>query len=115
MIRRPPRSTLFPYTTLFRSQSNGLSVCVGHPHWSVGGWSWEPDAIAQKARATHGGAGGDGSGCASVGGDVGTGTARAAGAWMENLSARAVRAAQAGSAEGAGVVQLPVEGAWGLP
>src|SRR2546430_12432529 len=24
MIRRPPRSTLFPYTTLFRSQ-NGLS------------------------------------------------------------------------------------------
>src|SRR2546422_4078263 len=29
MIRRPPRSTLFPYTTLFRSQqqvSHGLSV-----------------------------------------------------------------------------------------
>src|SRR2546430_7757672 len=24
MIRRPPRSTLFPYTTLFRSQSAGL-------------------------------------------------------------------------------------------
>src|SRR2546429_3233206 len=23
MIRRPPRSTLFPYTTLFRSQPNG--------------------------------------------------------------------------------------------
>src|SRR2546421_7492044 len=23
MIRRPPRSTLFPYTTLFRSRSNG--------------------------------------------------------------------------------------------
>src|SRR5689334_24763139 len=23
MIRRPPRSTLFPYTTLFRSQING--------------------------------------------------------------------------------------------
>src|SRR2546422_1788951 len=23
MIRRPPRSTLFPYTTLFRSQSDG--------------------------------------------------------------------------------------------
>src|SRR2546430_4270519 len=27
MIRRPPRSTLFPYTTLFRS--NGLLVAVG--------------------------------------------------------------------------------------
>src|SRR5260370_22721287 len=25
MIRRPPRSTLFPYTTLFRSQGDGLS------------------------------------------------------------------------------------------
>src|ERR1035438_1477363 len=24
MIRRPPRSTLFPYTTLFRSRSNGF-------------------------------------------------------------------------------------------
>src|SRR5436190_13537571 len=24
MIRRPPRSTLFPYTTLFRSQFGGL-------------------------------------------------------------------------------------------
>src|SRR3989449_2600170 len=24
MIRRPPRSTLFPYTTLFRSGRNGL-------------------------------------------------------------------------------------------
>src|SRR2546426_5065215 len=27
MIRRPPRSTLFPYTTLFRS--SGLGVCPG--------------------------------------------------------------------------------------
>src|SRR3712207_7457719 len=46
MIRRPPRSTLFPYTTLFRSAApgadigpdaagNGLgAVCVGGP---VGG------------------------------------------------------------------------------
>src|SRR2546422_3822034 len=25
MIRRPPRSTLFPYTTLFRSRSKGIS------------------------------------------------------------------------------------------
>src|SRR2546421_8115357 len=24
MIRRPPRSTLFPYTTLFRSQADGI-------------------------------------------------------------------------------------------
>src|ERR1035438_4471280 len=26
MIRRPPRSTLFPYTTLFRSSSRSLSA-----------------------------------------------------------------------------------------
>src|SRR3712207_7381186 len=26
MIRRPPRSTLFPYTTLFRSPVNALTV-----------------------------------------------------------------------------------------
>src|SRR5260370_4462925 len=26
MIRRPPRSTLFPYTTLFRSRSSGIST-----------------------------------------------------------------------------------------
>src|SRR2546425_4967846 len=26
MIRRPPRSTLFPYTTLFRSQSDDAAV-----------------------------------------------------------------------------------------
>src|SRR2546422_3610566 len=27
MIRRPPRSTLFPYTTLFRSHHVGLGRC----------------------------------------------------------------------------------------
>src|SRR5258707_4109752 len=26
MIRRPPRSTLFPYTTLFRSQNNPVNM-----------------------------------------------------------------------------------------
>src|SRR2546422_5533556 len=26
MIRRPPRSTLFPYTTLFRSQANLVDI-----------------------------------------------------------------------------------------
>src|SRR2546430_12732308 len=26
MIRRPPRSTLFPYTTLFRSVPNGMNA-----------------------------------------------------------------------------------------
>src|SRR2546422_6671396 len=30
MIRRPPRSTLFPYTTLFRSRHTGL-LGLDHP------------------------------------------------------------------------------------
>src|SRR3712207_7269340 len=29
MIRRPPRSTLFPYTTLFRSAATGLATQFG--------------------------------------------------------------------------------------
>src|SRR2546422_10009179 len=32
MIRRPPRSTLFPYTTLFRSHG-GVSVLLGDCRW----------------------------------------------------------------------------------
>src|SRR5258705_1793733 len=35
MIRRPPRSTLFPYTTLFRSDRAGERRLVGRVH--VGG------------------------------------------------------------------------------
>src|SRR5256885_10137989 len=31
MIRRPPRSTLFPYTTLFRSSVGGFSLFLGVP------------------------------------------------------------------------------------
>src|SRR2546425_9560871 len=30
MIRRPPRSTLFPYTTLFRSTRRGLAWSLAH-------------------------------------------------------------------------------------
>src|SRR5690554_7224575 len=50
MIRRPPRSTLFPYTTLFRSWNSSLSfyvkpgsVCHGpsaRPSVSSAPWSW---------------------------------------------------------------------------
>src|SRR5258708_29010248 len=31
MIRRPPRSTLFPYTTLFRSEATALGIRTGMP------------------------------------------------------------------------------------
>src|SRR3712207_7524268 len=33
MIRRPPRSTLFPYTTLFRSSRTGSAPCSTAPRW----------------------------------------------------------------------------------
>src|SRR2546423_2290827 len=31
MIRRPPRSTLFPYTTLFRSRTPAVRFSARHP------------------------------------------------------------------------------------
>src|SRR5947199_4676154 len=35
MIRRPPRSTLFPYTTLFRSRKSSLSIGIfGAEPWT---------------------------------------------------------------------------------
>src|SRR3712207_8941191 len=40
MIRRPPRSTLFPYTTLFRSRAPRLPPCGLHRRavpWTVWG------------------------------------------------------------------------------
>src|SRR2546425_7198327 len=39
MIRRPPRSTLFPYTTLFRSMVRGS----GRPHAWHDSASWSAD------------------------------------------------------------------------
>src|SRR5205809_5359087 len=39
MIRRPPRSTLFPYTTLFRS--NGERLVPVHPFTSFNGMAEE--------------------------------------------------------------------------
>src|SRR2546427_6220859 len=64
MIRRPPRSTLFPYTTLFRSigtdvadsarvaalarTRSGLSATAGvHPHEAR---AWSPDVAARLDR-----------------------------------------------------------------
>src|SRR5947209_17270117 len=46
MIRPPPRSTLFPYTTLFRSLPAGDSSCRAPP-------TLPPDADAAGPRAEH--------------------------------------------------------------
>src|SRR5688572_31396327 len=45
MIRRPPRSTLFPYTTLFRSRVRGAEACARRPRARRGG------KRAERARA----------------------------------------------------------------
>src|SRR2546422_3829145 len=47
MIRRPPRSTLFPYTTLFRSRrrvSGDRVAAAGHGDRAAGRASAQPDA-----------------------------------------------------------------------
>src|SRR3712207_8831008 len=51
MIRRPPRSTLFPYTTLFRSAGiNAADIGAGSPEgWLV--YLASPDVCATTAAA----------------------------------------------------------------
>src|SRR3712207_9302868 len=53
MIRRPPRSTLFPYTTLFRSRSLGIGHSERLPRRAWPCASKEPPAQASSA-AAHG-------------------------------------------------------------
>src|SRR3712207_9495206 len=42
MIRRPPRSTLFPYTTLFRSLRDEEGALAGQPQLSLGAVRGDP-------------------------------------------------------------------------
>src|SRR2546430_17000928 len=55
MIRRPPRSTLFPYTTLFRSHEKPVHPrdltshrCINFRHGSAGVYRWEFDKGKQS-------------------------------------------------------------------
>src|SRR5205807_5871842 len=50
MIRRPPRSTLFPYTTLFRS--NSWYVVRGVPH-AREGWKPPRQIVARRRSEEH--------------------------------------------------------------
>src|SRR6202035_5436142 len=55
MIRRPPRSTLFPYTTLFRSELNHLPDRLGAAPWvnlrSDGRWG--RDRKSTRLNSSH--------------------------------------------------------------
>src|SRR3989442_9882497 len=61
MIRRPPRSTLFPYTTLFRSFAGGAAltlyfgpvVFVSHPYFDTR-LKYDPDWYGKKDRVIAG-------------------------------------------------------------
>src|SRR6266568_8330211 len=50
MIRRPPRSTLFPYTTLFRSGPLGHSTRPGRPPEATTG---SPDRKSTRLNSSH--------------------------------------------------------------
>src|SRR3712207_7562400 len=57
MIRRPPRSTLFPYTTLFRSGSDALPPDAPARHRRLPlGRGASGDALALRLRRRRGGA-----------------------------------------------------------
>src|SRR5256885_11766306 len=60
MIRRPPRSTLFPYTTLFRSVPGHVERAIGSHEWNradgvprpaggVGAIDGEAHAVVRRA------------------------------------------------------------------
>src|SRR5260370_12558470 len=54
MIRRPPRSTLFPYTTLFRSRVSGLTFSGSRLHceWSLEyRWSFSSERTGPRSRS----------------------------------------------------------------
>src|SRR5690348_17635194 len=57
MIRRPPRSTLFPYTTLFRSQRRAGGAAAPaedrHPADHDGGHHLELDRKSTRLNSSH--------------------------------------------------------------
>src|SRR5688572_32726347 len=57
MIRRPPRSTLFPYTTLFRSRQPagmvGRAEVLGQPTRGVGARGLDLDRKSTRLNSSH--------------------------------------------------------------
>src|SRR3712207_7635426 len=49
MIRRPPRSTLFPYTTLFRSGNGGFEIVEHH---TLGNAAKELEGVTMQQQPT---------------------------------------------------------------
>src|SRR5256885_7572482 len=53
MIRRPPRSTLFPYTTLFRSHSFSVETTDGSSVSKPDTWSWVVDTTRSEEHTSE--------------------------------------------------------------
>src|SRR3712207_8702365 len=54
MIRRPPRSTLFPYTTLFRSVAGQQAEAgEGERALAAAGFSCQPQRVSRPEREVH--------------------------------------------------------------
>src|SRR5438034_3643901 len=54
MIRRPPRSTLFPYTTLFRSVQPTLAQTTRVCAYDRAGAGWsDPDRKSTRLNSSH--------------------------------------------------------------
>src|SRR5207248_6283743 len=54
MIRRPPRSTLFPYTTLFRSDLQGIIDQLDYLSWLGVDATWiSPDRKSTRLNSSH--------------------------------------------------------------
>src|SRR5205085_7301548 len=49
MIRRPPRSTLFPYTTLFRSKENIAAALFEETMRTLPGAVWDELSLDRKS------------------------------------------------------------------
>src|SRR5258708_11840226 len=53
MIRRPPRSTLFPYTTLFRSWQLHSSLLIGFQYLYLSKWNEQASVSYEDRKSTR--------------------------------------------------------------
>src|SRR5260221_8969455 len=53
MIRRPPRSTLFPYTTLFRSVQRGIVFVFAEESSQAAGWNFQADQFRSEEHTSE--------------------------------------------------------------
>src|SRR5207247_9286976 len=53
MTRRPPRSTLFPYTTLFRSDLHSNGVATRPSYLGDGSARFEPQCVCTRRSEEH--------------------------------------------------------------